>query len=242
MQLSEHAYTLPLHYPFAGQTATLHLGLILDPRHGPTLIDSGMPGSLGAIAAALEDLGLRLRELRRLVLTHQDLDHVGSAADVVRESGAEVLAHRADTAYIEGRLPLLKPMPQAALERMPPQARAVFETAPEPVRVDRPLEGGERLDLAGGTRVIFTPGHTPGHLCLYLERARILFTADALNVHGGQLALPYPPVTPDMDEAVRSISRLADLEVDTLVSYHGGVTHGDLPARLRALAAGYTPA
>jgi glyoxylase-like metal-dependent hydrolase (beta-lactamase superfamily II) len=68
----------------------------------------------------------------------------------------------------------------------------------EPVRVDEHLPDGDRLDLAGGTRVIFTPGHTPGHLSLYLERPRVLVAGEALTAEGGHLNDPNPPLTLDV--------------------------------------------
>ena len=103
----------------------------------------------------------------------------------------------------------------------------------EPVEVDEHLEDGERLDLAGGIRVIFTPGHTPGHLSLYLERPKVLVAGDALTAEAGRLNGPNPPVTMDLREAALSVSRLAELDVKTIVCYHGGVVSEDANAQLR---------
>jgi glyoxylase-like metal-dependent hydrolase (beta-lactamase superfamily II) len=64
-----------------------------------------------------------------------------------------------------------------------PQRREALERL-EPLGVDEHLEDGDRLDIAGGARVIFTPGHTPGHLSLYLERPKVLVAADALTAEG----------------------------------------------------------
>jgi glyoxylase-like metal-dependent hydrolase (beta-lactamase superfamily II) len=78
-----------------------------------------------------------------------------------------------------------------------PQMREVLERL-EPVGVDEHLKGGERLDLAGGTKVIFTPGHTPGHLSLYLERSKVLIAGDALRAQRGSLNGPNPAMTLEM--------------------------------------------
>jgi glyoxylase-like metal-dependent hydrolase (beta-lactamase superfamily II) len=99
--------------------------------------------------------------------------------------------------------------------------------------VDEHLEDGDRLDLAGGTRVIFTPGHTPGHLSLYLERPKVLVAGDALTAEGGHLNGPNPPFTLDVGEAARSVRRLAELDVETIVCYHGGVVGDDANGQLR---------
>lgn len=69
---------------------------------GTTLIDTGPPGSGSAIRSAMQDLGLPRAELRRVVLTHFHDDHAGSAADLVKWSGATVVAGAADAAFVRG--------------------------------------------------------------------------------------------------------------------------------------------
>jgi glyoxylase-like metal-dependent hydrolase (beta-lactamase superfamily II) len=241
MKLSDALYVLILVRETGGAVSqhalpAINLSLILDERQGPTLVDTGVPGMIGDLGAALEEPGLKLRDLRRVILTHQDLDHVGNAAEIVRRSGAEVLAHAADTPYIEGRLKNIRTPPPAVLEKMPAEMRAMLKRGAEPVHVDRQLEDGEVLDLAGGVRVVFTPGHTPGHLSLYLEEDRILIAADAVRVHAGQLLPLVEALTPDMSEAVRSLGKLAELDIETLVAYHGGVVRGNVQAQLRKLS------
>jgi glyoxylase-like metal-dependent hydrolase (beta-lactamase superfamily II) len=230
MRVANGVYVLPI--PRSPQEADsyLNLTLIADEENGNTLVDAGLPDHTEAISAALVEAGIGVRDLRRIIFTHQDLDHVGSGAALVRQSGAMVLAHSADTPYIEGRLRPLKPTPEMLEQR--PHMREVLERL-EPVGVDEQVENGTRLDLAGGTQVVFTPGHTPGHISLYLERSKILVAGDALTAEGGYLNGPNPPVTLDMRTAVQSIQRLADLDIDTIICYHGGVVSEDANGQLR---------
>src|ERR687884_784659 len=224
MRIADGVYVLPIPRGSREAEGFLNLTLILDDENGNTLVDAGLPGQEEAIASALHEAGIGVRDLGRIIFTHQDLDHVGAGAALVRQSGATVLAHPADVPYIEGELRPLKVTPEM-LERRP-QMREVLERL-EPVGVDEYLEDEEQLDLAGGLRVIFTPGHTPGHLSLYLERAEVLVAGDALTAEAGRLNGPNPPLTLDVGEAVRSVRRLAELDVETIVCYHGGVVSKD---------------
>jgi glyoxylase-like metal-dependent hydrolase (beta-lactamase superfamily II) len=230
MRISEGVYVLPIPRGPQDPQSFLNLTLILDEKNGHTLVDAGLPDQVEAIDAAMDEAGIGVRDLRRLIFTHQDLDHVGSGAALVRQSGARVLAHPADAPYIEGSLRPLKPSPEMLEQR--PQMRQVLERL-EPARVDERLEDGTSLDLAGGTRVIFTPGHTPGHVSLYLEQSKILIAGDALTAQESHLNGPNPPVTLDIRTALRSIRRLADLDVDTIVCYHGGVVDQDANGQLQ---------
>ena len=240
VKVSDDLYALPLTTEMMNGPTTLNLALILDEQHGPTLVDTGVPGQLDALEAALAELQLKVTDLQRIILTHQDLDHIGSLAEVVRVSGAEVLAHADDAPYIEGRLPLLKlPSPEqreAMFANLPPQVREAFSQPLAPVKVNRTLEDGERLELGGGVQVIFTPGHTPGHISLYLQRSRVLISGDALASSEGRLLGPPERATPDMAEAHASVVKLAKLDVGTVLTYHGGVVE-DGGTQLKALAA-----
>jgi glyoxylase-like metal-dependent hydrolase (beta-lactamase superfamily II) len=105
----------------------------------------------------------------------------------------------------------------------------------EPVGVDEQVENDTRLGLAGGTQVIFTPGHTPGHISLYLEGSKVLVAGDALTAEGGYLNGPNPLATLDRHTAMRSVKRLAHLDVDTIVCYHGGVVSEGTNEQLRRI-------
>ncbi|MER3482618.1 MAG: hypothetical protein C4332_05170 [Meiothermus sp.] len=91
--------------------------------------------------------------------------------------------------------------------------KAFLERGPEPVKVDELLQGGEVLDLAGGVRAVATPGHTPGHISLYLEKDQTLIAGDAVTAEDGQVRGPSVIATPDMPEALRSIAKLAELDI-----------------------------
>ncbi|MBF6594128.1 MAG: MBL fold metallo-hydrolase [Thermaceae bacterium] len=188
MKITDSLYVLPIGTTLAGNPMILGHRLILDEQNGPALVDAG--GPVEALEAALGEAGVKLADLRHLILTHQDLDHPGSAAAIVGASNAKVLAPAADAPHINGTHKWLKTPPPQALEQFPPQIRAVIEKGAEPVTIDQLLQGAEILDLAGGVGVIFTPGHTPGHISLYLEKDKVLIAADAITAEDGQVRPP----------------------------------------------------
>jgi glyoxylase-like metal-dependent hydrolase (beta-lactamase superfamily II) len=234
MQLDDDVYVLALPMQVGGHTSSIHLSLVLDPGRDATLVDTGLPGQEEFLAAALAEAHLTVADLTGIILTHQDIDHVGGLNALVQASGATVYAGRTEVPYIDGTRPPRFATPEMLAQR--PEMRAVAERF-RPTPVDVPLDDGMRLDLAGGVRAIFTPGHTPGHLCLYLERTRTLIAGDALTASDGQLSGPNERATADMAEAARSVRKLAELEVATIVCYHGGVVRDAAAEQLRRVAA-----
>jgi len=115
------------------------------------------------------------------------------------------------------------------------QAEALFANPPK-ASVDTAVADGEILPYCGGITVIFTPGHTPGHICLYLNKSKILVTGDALVAADGELRGPNPGATYDMDAALKSLKKLTRYDIETVVCYHGGVYRDNPNKRLAELA------
>ncbi len=242
MKIADNVEALEIPLDFLGSSGgTINPVLLWNDADGATLIDTGMPGQLPAIEEKLGKLGLGLKSLRRILLTHQDLDHIGSAATLAGATRAEVYAHAADAPFIQGELPLLKldiKKLEARIAALPAARRALalkLLSSPPRVKVDHALSGGEELPFHEGLTVIPTPGHSPGHVCYYLKAQRILFAGDALRVEGGSLIGPSPMATPDMRRAVASLRNLLPYRIDAIVCYHGGVMTHDIAARLHAL-------
>jgi glyoxylase-like metal-dependent hydrolase (beta-lactamase superfamily II) len=233
VQLNDDVYVLSLPMMREGRPFPLNLTLVVDAANGPTLIDTGLPGQQDAIGTALAEAGVQVQDLKRIILTHQDIDHVGALHSLVQASGARVLAHELEAPFIDGSEQPRFAVPEVLARQ--PQLRQVVERF-QPTPVDEALRDGARLDVAGGVRVIFTPGHTVGHICLYLERTRTLVAGDALTAGDGRLLGPNPNATQDLPTASRSVRKLAELDADTIVCYHGGVVGDDASGQLRRLA------
>ncbi|SDS00651.1 MBL fold metallo-hydrolase [Actinopolymorpha singaporensis] len=204
---------------------------------GLTLVDTGVAGSAPTIQDGVHRLGYDRRDIKNIVLTHFHEDHVGSAAEIVGWNGATVMAHQLDAPVVRGEQ--AAPAPVVTDEERPYYERVVpYVPAALPVRVDRELVDGDRIDLGGGAAVIGMPGHTDGSIALHLPRHRVLFTGDAIASIQDMPILGVFNV--DRARAVESFRRVVQLDVDVACFGHGAPLVGDAAPALRAAAEGVT--
>ncbi len=200
--------------------------LLVD-RDEITLVDAGHVGSGRMLRAYLARIGRSVEHVTRIVCTHGHPDHIGGVHEISAWSGAEVLLHPADSERLRIRfrdvIANFAPGPIVALlTRAPAHAR--------------PIVDGEELPVFGGLRVLHTPGHTPGSICLYSPAGRFVIVGDLLQRVRGNVALPNAFFSDDMDEARKSIARLAALDVETILFSHYPPYREDSRKALRALA------
>lgn len=216
---------------------TCNVYIISEPD-GLTIIDAGMPGAEKRILAALTALGHAPRDVRRILLTHQHVDHIGGLAALVEATGAETWAHPTDAQAIEGRAPREVPHgPLALVFRM-----ALFPRL-RPCAITHTVREGETLpalSAEGGLRVVETPGHTMGHISFYAPARKLLFAGDAVRTSKGRILPPPDMFSHDMPLARQSVRKLAAMEIEACLPGHGEpVTRG--AQALLAATAGMPP-
>jgi len=208
-----------LHLEF--QEFIIHPILLWDDEMA-VLIDTGFPGQIEDIRVEMGKVGVSFDKLKALILTHQDIDHIGSLPELLQNCGSniKVYAHDLDKPYIEGELPLLKD----AQVQNPPKGK-----------VDDTLVDGQELPYCGGILIIHTPGHTPGHISLYLRQSKTLIAGDSMYSVNGILGGIHAPTTLDRKEAQNSLKKYLNLEIDSVVCYHGGLSKGNINAQIQEL-------
>jgi hydroxyacylglutathione hydrolase len=142
-----------------------------------------------------------------VILTHLHYDHTAALDQLKLSGNTKVMMHEADAKAIGTSA-----------------SAAHFFGAPAPrFHVDTLLRDGARIDLGDSVlRVIHTPGHTPGSICLYEANSKSLFSGDTVFPYGGIGRTDLPGGS--SRDLIRSISRLVQLEVSVLYPGHGEVT------------------
>lgn len=207
--------------------------LLSEPDGSRTLVDAGLRFAPQRLLRGLREAGAAPQDVTRIVMTHAHADHAGGLARMAAETGAAVSTHEREAVYLrEGRVPQRDSSTRLGrlLDRLPGGGFA-------PAEVARTFRDGELLDIAGGLRVVHTPGHSPGHVSLLAEATGVLLTGDAIfNVRG----LRYSPKSfcTEVRLSRQTADRLADLEFETVAFTHGAEVRSGAREALRAFLRG----
>jgi glyoxylase-like metal-dependent hydrolase (beta-lactamase superfamily II) len=169
--------------------------ILVDPD-GLTVVDTGLPGSQKKILAYITSLGKTARDVKRILLTHSDLDHVGGLAALQKLTGAHTYASQVEAnAIAAGRASRQVNPSGISLRRVMFSLLRPFMKA-SPFQVDEILVDSQVLPALGGLRVIETNGHTPGHISFFVPVPGVLFTGDSLvtdenGIHGSRPGLTW---------------------------------------------------
>ena len=214
MKIVENVYAVP------GIVANPY---ILVDADGLTIIDTGLPRSEKKILAYITNLGKSAQDVKRIILTHSDFDHIGALPALHGATGAHTYASQIEAGAIAAGKPSreIKPSGFSMQRVLFTLMRPFFKATP--FQVDEILTDGQILPVLGGLHVVATPGHTPGHISLFLPALSVLFCGDSMvtdknGIHGSRSG-----VTWDEAKARESESKQAALGARIVCSGHGPV-------------------
>jgi glyoxylase-like metal-dependent hydrolase (beta-lactamase superfamily II) len=225
-----------LRLPIPWEDTHVNCFLLPDGEH-VDMIDCGMSSqeSFGLIAEALRDLAGPRARLRRLVVTHIHPDHYGGAGEMTRRYRADLYLHRLEVPmvhprYLEieqlveevGRYLQVHGVPDAEADFLKNASRG-FRQFVKPALPVLQLDGTEVIELGRRRlRVEWTPGHSPGHVCLFDVESRVLFAGDQLLPNASPNIGLHPQSTPNpLDDYLGGLRRLVGLAPSLVLPAHG---------------------
>lgn len=231
-QLSKYMdlFVLEVTFSYGGREDALY-PVVLRGGGETILVDCGYAGFAPLLERAMEKHALKLADLTGVIITHHDIDHLGALAELKEQYPAlKVYASPGEKPCIEGtqkslRLQQAEDLYACLPEEQKPGALQFQQQlkSVRPVPVDGVLLPGEAIPFLPGVKVLATPGHTPGHISLYLREQKILVAADAVVYEHGAFDIANPQYTLDLPAAISSVEKLQHLEPHTVVCFHGGV-------------------
>jgi glyoxylase-like metal-dependent hydrolase (beta-lactamase superfamily II) len=207
---------------------------LVDTEEGVTVIDAGLPGHWRDLLAELTAMGRTVGDVRGVVLTHGDSDHIGFAERIRRDHGVPVFVHTDDA---ERARTGDKPKTAMGPKRLGPIAGffayALRKAAWRTTYLSEVIEvkDGDVLPLPGSPVVLSMPGHSPGSIAIHVAVADAVFVGDALttrNVLTGRTGIQPAPFTDEPALALQSLGRLATLDATWVLPGHGAPWRGDL--------------
>jgi hydroxyacylglutathione hydrolase len=194
------------------------------------VIDTGMPGNAKRITAYVEGLGKNLSDIKFIILTHADIDHIGSAAELKRMTGAKLAIHADDASILSGK---------QSFKTIRGPLGFIFKPAMRlirchPVEADVILSADSEIE---GFKIIHVPGHTNGSICVY-KPGKVIFVGDALRSDSS--GKPKPPSRISCLDDVKaraSLTTISALDFDTLLPGHGAPVVGNASQKLKNMLA-----
>ncbi|MET0726151.1 MAG: MBL fold metallo-hydrolase [Leifsonia sp.] len=215
---------------------------LVETDDGVTVIDAGLAGQYRELEAELSSMGRSVADVRGVVLTHGDGDHIGFA-ERLRLQGVPVHVHEEDAARARGEVstkPAWGHLKLGATARFLWYAGRKGGLRTTPVTEVVTMRDGDVLDLPGAPHIIGLPGHSPGSVAIHVPLVDAIFVGDALTTRhvltgaGG----PQPaPFTDEPERAIASLDRLDGIDATWVLPGHGTPWNGGSAEALRRVRA-----
>lgn len=219
---------LPIEFEFNGQKQCVYPSLII--LHNElTLVDTGYPSFLPLIENAILKHGYEMKNLKNIIITHYDDDHLGALYDFkVKYPQINVIASEIESNYISGDIKSERlAQAEKMLECMPNEEKEFGKWFIQQLKnikhisVDEKVQDGQMI-LNNECQIVATPGHTSGHISLYFPNLDCVITGDAAVQENRELVIANPNFCLDIEKAEESLKRIKKLKAARYYCYHGG--------------------
>ncbi|MEK4066301.1 MBL fold metallo-hydrolase [Peribacillus sp. FSL R5-0717] len=219
---------LPIEFEFNGQKNHINPSLIIS-KDELTLVDTGYPNFLPFIENEFLKNGYDMKKLKNIIITHYDIDHIGSLYDFKEKyHHINLIASEVESKYISGEMKSERLVQaEEMLENMPIQEIEFGKWFIQQLKnlkhvsIDEKVHDGDWI-LDNECRVVATPGHTSGHISLYFPRLKSVIAGDAAVIENNELLIANPHFCLNVEKAEQSLRKIKDLKAENYYCYHGG--------------------
>ncbi|MFX3661544.1 MAG: MBL fold metallo-hydrolase [Ectobacillus sp.] len=219
---------LPIEFEFKGQKNRIYPSLIIE-NNELTLVDTGYANFLYLIEKEIKKHGYEMKNLKNIIITHYDDDHIGSLYDFkTKFPWIHIIASEVESRYISGEMKAERLVQaEEMLDKLPVEEVEFGKWFIQQLKnlkhisVDEKVQDGSKI-LDGKCIIVATPGHTSGHISLYFPSIRAVITGDAAVNENNKLVIANPHFCLNREKAEESLNKLKSLDVKTFYCYHGG--------------------
>ena len=213
---------------------------LVDTPEGVTIIDAGLAGHWRELLAELASMGRSLADVKGLILTHGDSDHLGFAERLRRDHGVPVYVHESDAARAKGGQKPSMGKQSMGLAALGFIAYSLRKNGLRTTYLGEVVEvhGGETLDLPGQPRIIALPGHSAGSIAIHVPVVDAVFVGDGLttrHVLTGRTGPQPAPFTDEPERAIASLRTLVATGATWVLPGHGAPWSGGVAAAVAAV-------
>lgn len=220
---------LNISFDYEGDNYEIHPTLIIQDEE-LTLIDTGYPGFMDKIEREIKRLNYNIENLKNIIITHYDDDHIGALkAFKDKYPNTQIISSFVEAKYIGGhanseRLIQAENLLNEMSEDEKQYAEAFVDMLKELEHIDVDVEvTNGALILNNEVEVIATPGHTSGHISLYIQSVNSVITGDAAVKEGETLNVANPEYSMNLEDAENSLKKIKDLNAEKYYCFHGGL-------------------
>ncbi len=228
-----------------GELISINPTIIID-NNKHILIDCGYEETFDELKYKLyKQHNIRIRDISKLILTHDDIDHIAATIFFVNENpNLQVYCSIIEHPSIIGQTKSERLIQaEKLLKTLPPNAKQwgidFINRLSSIKRIQNVIALDNKEFINDNIQVINTPGHTKGHISIWLPNNKILIVGDALIVANNEFEIANPNYTLDLISAINSISTILDLSPNRIVCYHGGTIQSNIKNKLKDLIKKY---
>ncbi len=210
------------------------------------LIDCGYEETFETFVSELAKINVSIDQIHGIIISHDDIDHIGGLKKFKEQNESiNVYCGALEEKSVSGKIKSERLVQaEKSLNTLTGDHRnwafGFIDSINKIKRyeVDKVFDDGEVFE--DEIQIVYTPGHTNGHISLFIPNQKTLIANDALVVDGGSFGIANPSYTLDLPNAIKSVEKIKALKPQKIICYHGGIVEEDVEVKLEQLISQYS--